>query len=64
MGHYTSLRSDPLIHSTIGPTIASKKITPAIINHSDAYVYSPCPILSICRKLVKLLSATTGLNAT
>ena len=36
-----------LIHSTIGPTIASKKITLASTNHSDAYVYRPCPILSI-----------------
>ena len=27
-------------------------------------MYSPCPILSICKKLVKLLSATTGLNVT
>lgn len=52
------------IHNTIGPTIANRKITPAKISHRDAYVYSPCPILSICRKLVKLLSATTGLNVT
>lgn len=52
------------IHNTIGPTIANRKITPARISHRDAYVYSPCPILSICRKLVKLLSATTGLNVT
>ena len=36
-----------LIHSTIGPTIASKKITLATTNHNDAYVYRPCPILSI-----------------
>lgn len=30
-----------LIHSTIGPTMASKKITLASTNHSDAYVYRP-----------------------
>ena len=30
-----------LIHSTIGPTIASKNITLASTNHSDAYVYRP-----------------------
>jgi hypothetical protein len=30
-----------LIHSTIGPTIASKKITLATTNHSEAYVYRP-----------------------
>ena len=39
-------------------------MTLATISHSDAYVYNPCPILSIWRKLVKLLSATTGLNVT
>ena len=53
-----------LIHSTIGPTIANKKMTLAIINHNDAYVYKPCPILSICKKFEKWLSATTGLKAT
>ena len=62
--YYTSLREELLIHNTIGPTIASKKMTLATISHSDAYVYNPCPILSIWRKLVKLLSATTGLNVT
>lgn len=33
---YTSLRVDELIHNTIGPTMASRKITLATISHSDA----------------------------
>lgn len=30
-----------VIHNTIGPTIASKKMTLATISHNEAYVYNP-----------------------
>lgn len=52
-----------LIHNTIGPTIASKKIILATTNHREAYVYNPCPILSICVNDVTKLSDATGLKA-
>lgn len=61
---YSTTLDEPLIHNTIGPTIANRKITLATINHNDAYVYKPWPILSICKKLVNPLSATTGLKVT
>jgi hypothetical protein len=40
-GDYDLFAGAGLIHNTIGPTIASKKITLATTNHSDAYVYRP-----------------------
>ena len=33
----------------IGPTILNSRIKLAIASHSVEYVYSPCPMLSICR---------------
>ena len=47
----------------IGATIANNKITLHKINQIAPYVYKPCPIPWICKKLVKAVSAITGLYA-
>ena len=41
----------------IGATIANKNIILQIIKWIAPYVYNPCPIASICKKLVKEVSA-------
>ena len=50
------------IHSVIGPSIASRRMILPSSSHSEPYVYSPCPIASICRNPVKLSSAPGPVN--